>query len=121
MSRLWTTVLAVCVAVLMNPVTDARSGYLSGSDLLETCRPQAIDAVYRLKVAECRGYVIGVADTFDCSRAVIGVRWNSQRLVSQEELVRTVISWLNTHPRQLHYQADGLIAAALSEAFPCGR
>ena len=121
MSKLWTTILAVCVAVSMNPINEARSGYLSGSDLLEACKPQAIDAVYRLKVAECRGYVVGVADTFDCSRAVIGVRWNSQILVSQEELVKTVISWLNTHPRQLHYQADGLIAAALSEAFPCAQ
>jgi hypothetical protein len=42
-------------------------------------------------------------------------------VVSQEELVNTVIRWLNAHPRQLHYQADGLIAAALSEAFPCAQ
>lgn len=121
MSKLRTTILAACVAVSMVPINDARSGYLSGSDLLESCRPQVIDAVYRLKVAECRGYVVGVADTFDCSRAVIGVRWNSRASVSQEDLVTIVIRWLNAHPGQLHYQADGLIAAALSEAFPCGQ
>lgn len=121
MPRLRTTILAACVAVSMISVTDAKSGYLSGSDLLDSCKPQAGDAVYRLKVAECRGYVIGVADTFDCSRAVVGVRWNSQTSVSQEDLVTTVIRWLNAHPRQLQNQADGLIAAALSEAFPCGQ
>ena len=121
MSNVWTILLAVCAVVSMTPIEEARSGYLSGSDLLESCKPRVIDAVYRLKVAECRGYVVGVADTFDCSRAVIGVRWNSRIVVSQEELVNTVIRWLNAHPRQLHYQADGLIAAALSEAFPCSR
>ena len=121
MSKFWTIILTACMVASMNPIDKARSGYLSGSDLLASCRPQLIDAVYRLKVAECRGYVVGVADTFDCSRAVIGVRWNSRIVVSQEELVNTVIRWLNAHPRQLHYQADGLIAAALSEAFPCSR
>lgn len=114
-------ILAACVAVSMLPINDAESGYLSGLDLLDTCKPHVIDAVYRLKVAECRGYVIGVADTFDCSRAVIGVRWESRTSISQEELVTIVIRWLNAHPGQLHFQADGLIAAALSEAFPCGQ
>ncbi len=121
MSKVWTLVLAVCGIALMNPIEEARSGYLSGADLLESCKPRLIDAVYRLKVAECRGYVLGVADTFDCSRAVVGVSWNSRAPVSQEELVNTVIRWLNAHPRQLHYQADGLIVAALSEAFPCAQ
>lgn len=121
MSKTWAIMLAACMAVSINPIADARSGYLSGSDLLESCKPHLIDTVYRLKVAECRGYVIGVADTFDCSRAVLGVRWNSRTRASQEELVTTVIIWLNAHPRELHHQADGLIAAALSEAFPCGR
>ena len=121
MSRIWTILLAVCAVASMNPVVEARSGYLSGSDLLESCKPRVIDAVYRLKVAECRGYVVGVADTFDCTRSVVGGRWNSRVVVSQEELVNIVIRWLNAHPRQLHYQADGLIAAALSEAFPCAQ
>jgi hypothetical protein len=119
-SKLWAIMLTACMVASMNPIADARSGYLSGSDLMEACKPQVVDAVYRLKVAECRGYVIGVADTFDCSRAVLGVTWNSRTRVSQEDLVTTVVAWLNAHPGQLHYQADGLIAAALSEAFPCG-
>ena len=121
MSKVWTILLAVCAVVSMTPIEEARSGYLSGSDLLESCKPRVIDAVYRLKVAECRGYVVGVADTFDCTRSVVGGRWNSRVVVSQEELVNTVIRWLNAHPRQLRYQADGLIVAALSEAFPCAQ
>ena len=120
MSKLLVAMLALCVASTVSPVTEARAGYMSGFDLLESCKPGVIDAVYRLKVAECRGYVIGVADTFDCGREVLGYRWNSRISLSQEELVNAVLKWLNAHPRQLHHQAGGLIAAALSESFPCG-
>ena len=119
MSKLLACLLAVCAVVSMSPITTARAGYMSGFDLLESCKPRLIDAVYRLKVAECRGYVIGVADTFDCTKEVLGYRWNSRISLSQEELVNAVITWLNAHPRQLHHQAGGLIAAALSESFPC--
>ena len=119
MSKLFAGLLALCLATSISPVTGARAGYVSGFDLLESCRPKVVDAVFRLKVAECRGYVVGVADTFDCTREVLGYRWNSRISLSQEELVNAVIKWLNAHPRQLHHQAGGLIAAALSQSFPC--
>ena len=119
MSKLFAGLLAACVAASVSPVTSARAGYMSGFDLLESCKPKVTNAVYRLKVAECRGYVIGVADTFDCSKDVLGYKWNSRISLSQEELVNAVIRWLNAHPRQLHHQAGGLIAAALAQSFPC--
>lgn len=97
----------------------AQAGYVSGQDLLDSCSPQPVDPVYRLKVAECRGYVVAIADASDCSRKNLDFKWDSRKNVSQREIVNDVIAWLKTHPEALHYQADGLVAAALSKTYPC--
>ena len=98
----------------------AHAGFVSGMDLLQSCVPARADPVYRLKVAECRGYVLGVADTFDCTNGLMGFNWQSNNMrANQRELVDLVIGWLRNHPDTLHYEADGLVAAALSEKFPC--
>lgn len=97
----------------------AHAGFVSGMDLLATCAPAQADPVYRLKVAECRGYVVGVADTFDCKNQLMGFNWQSNMKASQREIVDMVIGWLRRHPEYLRYEADGLVAAALSEKFPC--
>lgn len=97
----------------------AVAGFVSGSDLLESCAPSRADRGYRLKVAECRGYVIGVADTFDCKNQLLGFSWRNNMEASQQELVDVVIRWISRHPDILFYEADGLVAAALSEQFPC--
>lgn len=94
-------------------------GFVSGSDLLGSCAPSRTDPVYRLKVAECGGYVIGVADIFDCKNQLLGFSWRSNMEASQRELVDVVIRWISHHPDIPSYEADGLVAAALSERFPC--
>lgn len=111
--------IAVLVAFALLSSAPAQSGFLTGEELLQSCSPAAIDPVYRLKVAECRGYVVAVADTTECSRKNLEFRWNSSTGASQREVVNTVVDWLRAHPALLHYQADGLVAAALSESFPC--
>ena len=93
----------------------------SGRNVLASCNPSAADPVYRLKVAECRGYVIGIADSFDCNEASLGFTWNSVTAASQRDLVDHVITWLRAHPDSLGYQANGLVSAALAEAFPCSQ
>lgn len=115
--RLWLAVAAMATAVGHAGIASA--GFVTGTDLRTSCRPQKIDPVYRLKVAECRGYVIGVADSLDCDRPGTRPAWNSRATTSQEELVNTVLAWLDAHPESLGYQADGLVAVALSQAFPC--
>lgn len=113
--------MAIVVAGVLSILSgsEAEAGFVNGSDLLDMCSPQKIDPVYRLKVAECRGYVVGIADTFDCQRNSGGFTWNSAAPGSQQELVDKVIDWLSAHPSNLAYQASGLVAAALSEAHPC--
>jgi len=119
MFRLKTWLAMAAMAIALGQAETAVAGFVSGSELRDSCRPQKIDPVYRLKVAECRGYVLGIADSFDCERQTRLPAWNSRSTVSQEDLVNTVLTWLDGHPESLGYQADGLVATALSKAFPC--
>ena len=109
---------AVLAAALLSP-SGVAAGFVSGGDLLESCKPQPIDPVFRLKIAECHGYVVAIADSFDCGQDARGFTWDSTTHVSQRDLVAAVVTWLGKHPRQLGYQANGLVAAALSETYPC--
>lgn len=110
---------AALMALALLPAAPANAGYVSGWDLLEICKAHPDDAEHKLKQAECTGYVVGVADTFDCQEKLHGFTWNSTAHVSQSALVEHVITWLNAHPELLSHESDGLVAATLSEAFPC--
>ena len=35
------------------------------------------------------------------------------------QVEKAVVRWLRNNPSILHYAADGLVAKALSDAFPC--
>ena len=105
--------------VLTLACSSAHAGVLSGNDLLEICEPARVDPVYRLKISECTGYIIGVSDTFDCNNAALGFNWDSAKYRSQPDLIRSVVEWLHFHPNVLHYQASGLVASALSKQYPC--
>lgn len=119
MPRLMPLVLALLIATIMTPARQAMAGYVSGWDLLEVCKVTPATPTWRLKTGQCFGYVIGVADTFDCRNQLQGFTWQSRNEASQHELVNLVIAFLRQHPQHLGYEADGLIAAALSETFPC--
>jgi hypothetical protein len=62
---------------------------------------------------------VGVADTFDCQNPTLGFNWDSTTNTSQSDLVDVVIKWMGNHPQWMSYQANGLVVAALSEAYPC--
>ena len=106
-------------AIVFSLAHRVSAGFVSGHDLLASCRPRTSNPVSRLKLAECRGYVVGIADSFNCGRAYLGFRWNSSAPATQGDLVTTVITWLTRHPDTLDFQANGLVAAALSDAHPC--
>lgn len=115
-----TKLLVSAIALMgMLPSGASIAGSVSGMDLIGMCNPAGIDPVYRLKVSQCRGYVVGVADTFDCQNPTRGFDWDSTTNTSQSDLVDFVIKWIGNHPQWMSHQANGLVAAALSEAFPC--
>ena len=86
-------------------------GYMSGNKILEWCnKSEGMDGV-------CLGYISGIADVMS-SNAVNGFRACSSS-VPLGQLVLVTKKWFGAHPEILHYPADGLIAAAMEEAFPC--
>jgi hypothetical protein len=111
--------LALLALLAFSPSGHARAGVLSGQDLLDLCEPARIDPVYRLKVSECTGYIIGVADSFDCKNKMLGFTWDSTMYAEQRKTIEAVLEWLHFHPNVLHYQASGLVASALSGKYPC--
>lgn len=112
-------VLAAAVALALWVPGSANAGYVSGWDLLEICKANPASPVYRLHVSQCLGYVVGVSDTFDCSSKLHGFNWSSTSPASQSDLVKVTVNWLSSHPSLLDHKSDGLVAAALSEAYPC--
>ena len=112
-------VIAAIVALSLNYPSGAMAGYVNGWDLLEICKASPSSPLYRLKVAQCTGYVVGVSDTFDCTSKLHGFNWSSTTPDTQSDLVKVTVDWLNNHPNLLNHKSDGLVAAALSEAFPC--
>lgn len=107
------------LASAMLCATPASAGFVSGTQLAEICRADSQGAGNPLSSAECLGFILGVADTFDCVEKLHGFNWDSTSDVGKPQLVKTVVAWLDAHPSVLAYEADGLVGAALAEAYPC--
>jgi len=111
-------IAATAAVIFLSQGSLGVAGFNSGSELLDMCAATQIDGAYHAKIAECRGYVTGVADAFNCESPSKGYRWQDPG-VTMGQLVKVVVKWLNENPDKLHYGAGSLTAAALSEAFPC--
>jgi len=93
------------------------NAFTSGNDLMKHC------SVFEMGASTfydgvCSGYVVAIADamainTINTFRACVPLNstWG--------QIARISIKYLREHPEQLHHAAHGLVAAALSEAFPC--
>lgn len=92
---------------------------VSGQQLLSLCTANMGGAGNALEAAECMGYVVGVADTFDCVEAEHGYRWDSGAGLSQPQMVKLVVDYISTHPTAMISVGHISVARALSEARPC--
>jgi hypothetical protein len=112
--------LAVSLAVLF---TAGEGRATSGQELNEFCSYE--DASFGEGV--CFGYVDGV---YDAGREVPGLGTNRlewpglwtacvPKAVTLGQLVEVVKKWLREHPEDWHYGADGQVARAFSETWPC--
>jgi len=113
------SLFATLVVLVALPAVPAQAGFVSGKDLQDICLADQQGSGSSLKAAECLGFVMGVADTFDCVEKHHGFNWDSSAKVNQQQMVKLVVTWLDLHQNALRYEADGLVAAALAEAFPC--
>jgi hypothetical protein len=88
----------------------------AGADLLADCGLASSSMGYNY----CLGFIMGVADSFDCEQPIMsGFRWQPIADGNAAQFRKVVVKWLNDHPEHLHLRAGSLVAAALSEAFPC--
>ncbi|MCX7351207.1 MAG: Rap1a/Tai family immunity protein [Alphaproteobacteria bacterium] len=112
--------LAVMLAIATLCPGDASAAQVTGQQLLSLCTANAAGGGNEIEAAECLGFIVGVADTFDCIEPDHGFNWNSKVDVTQPRLVGVVIQWLQDHPAAKQYEGHRVVGAALSAAFPCG-
>jgi hypothetical protein len=120
-SRLFIAAAAVAVAVCVSAA--ARADFKTGDQLYTACTsstpPEA--RVY------CRGYV---ASATDAARAgnngqkvndsnILGFEHCGPNDLTLRQDIDIVIAFLEAHPKLRHLGAAGLVARALSEAYPC--
>ncbi len=90
--------------------------YFTGNALHKFCRAET--ASY--DGAVCTGYVAGMADAIVAnSNELIGQRSCKPNGVALGQVVDIVKLWLEKRPQYRHLSSPGIIAWALSEAFPC--
>ena len=91
-------------------------GFENGESLFDTCAGPGGP----WRNAYCLGYILGIADIMAKSGIQVegfGACFSSD--VTQGQVRDAVVNWLRANPDSRRYGATGLVAKALSEAFPC--
>lgn len=90
-------------------------GFINGNMLLQYCRePRGT-----FGFGACSGYVTAIADAL-ARDPVGGYRaCMPPDSVTAGQVRDIAVQWLQRNPQLRHYSAEGLVAKALSEAFPC--
>ncbi len=110
-------------AVLSTSMSSAHAAdtKILGQQLLTLCTANMGNAGNPFEAAQCMGFVVGVANTFDCEETNQGYKWDSSVDIGQPGLVYQVVKYLKTNPAARTIDAHKVIGAALQEAFPCIR
>lgn len=107
----------VLPALLMLVAGQARAQ--TGNDLLELC---SATNEHAWKQVACFQYVMGVFDVHLVWSSVGWIRrqWCiPEKRVPGEQIVRVAQKFIEQHPELSHLEGGGLVALALTEAFPC--
>lgn len=97
----------------------AHAAAQTGAQLYAMCTANMGGNGNPLLAAECMGYIIGVADTFDCVEKNHGFTWNARSKINQPELVTVVLQWIDAHKESRSEEAHKVIGAALQNQYPC--
>lgn len=116
----WALAGMAIVALMSESLPDAYaqgtlSSFESGDALVEECLSNNPELQ-----SHCLGYIAGVADALNGNRiGEFQACIPDGRGVSEVQLRVIVLNWLRSRAGLRHLTAAGLIAEALSEAFPC--
>jgi len=128
----WMIIITSLFTVCHSVHGSEKEGY-KGSDLLNFCN-DAIDVANNKFHAEedkvfaygwCMGFVIGIRETNNTFHSLY--RSNSNKFlgfceagdVSNGQMVRILVKYLNDNPEKLHLYPGALAIEAFSNAFPC--
>lgn len=118
--RMMNSLLAGAMALSLLGAAPAAAAQMSGQELLSLCTANMGGTGNPMKAAECLGFVVGVADTFDCVEDNHGLTWDSRSAISQPGIVQLVVDYIHAHPTALISGGHYIVGQALSQAFPCG-
>src|SRR5262245_43615564 len=105
--------LALLSLVLLPGTALASSEIESGNSLLNRCHSQSVQSQ-----GACTGFMVGVFDVL-ASGPVNGKTACPPAGETAAEIKKIALLWLEAHPADRHFPAAGLVATALSEAYPC--
>ena len=106
--------IASCLSMLAGSAT-AGVSFGNASKLLEDCSSMTDPVPY----THCLGYITGVADALAYGAQIGSFKVCIPAETSEGEVQDVAISWLKDHPKAGDYSAVTVVAAALSQAFPC--
>lgn len=112
------TFAALAVSLITHGSSSLAGSFVNGNGLLEMCTVDREDALYFQKVARCSGYVAGIADAL-ANNPVNRYRACLPKQATVGQITDVVKLQLERHPELRHMAAAGLVAEALSIAFPC--
>lgn len=110
---------AAVLATTLFSFGPAAAANVTGQQLLSLCTANMGGQGNPMEAAECLGFVVGVADTFDCVEDNHGYKWNSAASGPQPHLAMIVVQYIQSHPSALVGGAHEGVAKALSAAYPC--
>ena len=106
----------ILAALIVGVISPAWGDFLDGNVLHERCQ----DETGGINDGYCFGYLAGVVDAMRGRDGRTGdITFCFQSNVSLRQVRDVVKNWLNANPQHRNYNADSLVAAALSEVWPC--
>ena len=109
MNRFVLSLVAPILGLLL-VATDAKA--ISGNGLMESCNGLERSSA----LGFCVGYVVAVADV---EMAKMKKDFCIPPAVTQGQLAKVAVKWLEENPDKLHFSANSLVSAAFANSFKC--
>lgn len=110
------TIGAVLLAVMSGHASaQSKFRFVSGDDLYRWCSEESDNA----GASFCQGYVEGIADVLGAGNTINGYTACLKPGTTVGQVMNIAKQHLAAHPQDRGAAADGFVARALDEAFPC--
>ena len=107
------------VMLVMSWASPGWAGFKAGNELFAECQVAKTDNTYYQR-GYCLGYIVGAFDaSAGADGGVGGITFCAPVGVESGQVQDIVVKWLDDNPQHRHHSAHSLVAAALSEVWPC--